>query len=288
MMVSSVGGFGSDGAAVQPGRAIVAAVLAIACVASAAADRRQENHRLFASDASLGIIEIDPADGSVLNTYPAPARQGTADGMAFDGNQLWYLSGSFESNTLYKLNPADGQVLASYDLPNSSFRNGLAAQNGLVYILDWSAITQDITVFDPELPGVVAMLDIDAENPGAPAISGGLAAIAEPNALLVTTALSGELLEIDSASGRINRRFAHAQGAGAQGLAVVDGLIYLARNSSNTLSVFDRDGNLQRQLQISAAIGMQSLAGDEGTRANSLFTDGFEAAAELTNSLSAR
>lgn len=223
-------------------------------------------NRLFATSANLGIVEIDPASGAVLNSFAAPVNQGVSDGLAFDGTTLYYLSGSWASNTLYALDPDSGAVATSFALPASGFRNGLAALNGLVYILDWGILTQDITIFDPAAGAVAGTLDIDGVNPGAPLIGGGLAGIHGPDALLVTTnPTSGpyEILEIDAATGQITARFVHGLGAGAQGVAALDGQIYVGLNTGNTITVYDRDGAVQRTLTVPGAVGFQSLGGDD-------------------------
>lgn len=263
-------------------RRIAGLALIIGFLAPAAAGQAGvvTNQRLFATDAERGIIEIDPADGRVLRAFATPAEQGVSDALAFDGSSLWYISGSRASNTLYQLNPDSGAELASFTLPSSRFRNGLAAQNGLVYILDWSVLTQAISVFDPVSATVVNTLDIDQINPDAPLVSGGLAAIGDPNALLVTTSQTAEILEINATTGRIDNRFAHGQG-GASGLAVVTGRIFLATNSGATLTIFDRAGRPQGSIEVADSIGMQSLAGDEGSAVaqdDPLFSDQFESA----------
>jgi glutamine cyclotransferase len=217
--------------------------------------------RLYGTAANLGVIEIDPIKGSILNTFAPPVAAGVADGLAYDGRHVYYLSGSRAPNALYQLDPGTGATSANQSLPASAFRNGLAALDGYVYILDWSAITQDITVWDPEQRRVVRTLDLDGANADLPAISGGLAAIRGPDALLVTTAMSNELLEIHPATGRVTRRFTHGL-AGALGVAAIGNRIYIGTNTSAELRIFSRAGQLQTSLPVSGAIGFQSLAGD--------------------------
>lgn len=177
--------------------------------------------RLFATAANLGIVEIDPVKGTILNTFHPPSQQGVADGLTYDGSRLFYLNGSRESDLLYELDPATGTTLGTTSLPESSFRNGLAALRGSINILDWSAITQDISVWDTARGRIARTLDIDGANPEAPLIAGGLAAISGHDALLVTTAQTGEVLEVNPTSGRITRRFAHGM-QGVLGIAVID------------------------------------------------------------------
>jgi DNA-binding beta-propeller fold protein YncE len=228
-------------------------VTAAACVAP--------RPRLYATAANLGIVEIDPIKGTILRTFQAPSQQGVADGLAYDGSRLYYINGSRESDRLYELDPDVGTVLDITALPESSFRNGLAALQGSIYILDWSAITQDISVWDTSRGRIARTLDIDGANPGVPLISGGLAAISGPDALLVTTAQTNEVLEVNATTGRITHRFAHGM-PGVLGIAVIDNEIYLGSNTSSSLAVFSRGGLRQRTVPVADAIGFQSLAGD--------------------------
>ena len=223
-------------------------------------------HRLFATSANLGIIEIDPDTGAILNTFSAPVQQSVSDGLAFDGTTLYYLSGNWAPNTLYALNPDTGAVETTYTLPDSAFRDGLAYLNGMIYILDWSVLTQQLTIFDPDSGSVIGVLDIDAANPDPPSIKGGLAGITAPDALLVTASdLDDEVLEIDPNTGLITHRFTHSQGSGVEGAAVVNGQIYLGANTSSDLTIYLRDGTPQGSITIPGSIGIQSLGGDDTT-----------------------
>ena len=221
-----------------------------------------QSHRLFATSVGLGIIEINPDTGAVLNSFTAPANQGVSDGLAFDGTNLYFLNGISVSDTLYVLNPDTGSVVTTHSLSPSSFRNGLAYLNGLIYILEWSVLSQDIIVLDPSSGTVVKTLDIDGVNPEAPLISGGLASITNPDALLVTTSQTQEVLEIDPATGVITNRFTHNR-SGTLGAATIDGQIYLGANTSATIDIFDRSGNTQGAITVPGSIGIQSLGGDE-------------------------
>lgn len=218
--------------------------------------------RLFGTSAGLGIVEINPATGVIIHSFATPLRQGVADGLTFDGVYLYYLSGSWDPNTLYVLNPSTGGVEKTYTLPPNSFRNGLAYLNGLIYILEWGALSQNIAVFNPQSGTVVGVLDIDGANPGAPLISGGLAGITGPDALMVTTASTKELLEINPTTGKITNRFVHNQ-LGTAGAAVVAGRIYLAPNAGSAIQIFLRNGTSQGSITIPGAIGFQSLGGDD-------------------------
>ena len=244
--------------------AVFNATLAINNVSSSpqARSANMQAHRLFATSANLGIVEIDHSTGAVLRTFAAPVNAGVGDGLAFDGTYLYYLSGSWAPSTLYTLNPTTGSVVMTHTLPAGSFRNGLAYLNGLIYILDWGVLTQDIIVFDPRSGGVVNTLDINGANPGAPLISGGLAGITDPDALLVTTSQTNEVLEINPTTGVIANRFTHGR-SGTLGAAVADGLIYLGANTSSVIQMFARNGDPRGSITVTGSIGIQSLGGDD-------------------------
>ena len=183
------------------------------------------------------------------------------DGLAFDGTTLYYLSGSWDGNALYALDPASGPVGATFILPALGFRSGLACLNGLVYILERGSLGQYIPVLNPETGTIADKLDFDGANLGAPRISGGIAGITNPDALLVTTALTNEVLELDPVTAVITSRFAHGR-MGTLGVATAYDLIFLGANTSRDLQVFIRGGELMETITIPDSVGVQSLGGD--------------------------
>jgi DNA-binding beta-propeller fold protein YncE len=90
------------------------------------------------------IYQIDPADGTVLQSFPAPA--GRHRGLAWDGSHLWY--SSHETARIYRLDPADnGNVVLEFASPGSRPRgltwdgthlwhNDAAVSSPVVYRLD--------------------------------------------------------------------------------------------------------------------------------------------------------
>ena len=181
--------------------------------------------------------------------------------MAFDGTTLYYLSGSWDGNALYALGPASGPVRATFILPALGFRSGLVCLNGLVYILERGSLGQYISVLNPETGAIADRLDFDGANLGAPRISGGLAGITNPDALLVTTPLTNEVLELDPVTTVITNRFAHGR-MGTLGVATAYDLIFLGANTSRDLQVFTRGGDLMETITIPDSAGVQSLGGD--------------------------
>ena len=90
---------------------------------------------------------------------------------------------------------------------------------------------------------------------------GGLEGITNPDALLVTTALTNEVLELDPATGEITNWFTHGR-MGTLGVATAYDLIFLGANTSRDLQVFSRDGELKATITIPDSVGGQSLGGD--------------------------
>jgi hypothetical protein len=220
--------------------------------------------RLFATSSTvgLGLIEIDPQSGSVLNVLQDHPRA-VWDGLAFDGTHLWFLG--LDRDTIFKLDADNGATIDSYALtPSSNFRSGLAYLNGLLYTLDYEAANQDITVFDPSVGAIVGSLDFNGVNSAPPLLlERGLSGITGPDALLVGTGFTSELLEIDPTSGLITNRLQHAQSPALMGAAVVDGEIYLSTHTSPDIYVYNRSGSHLRTITVPGANGLQSLAGDD-------------------------
>ena len=220
--------------------------------------------RLFATSHTdgLGLIEIDPQIGGILNVLQDHPR-GVWDGLAYDGAHLWFLG--LDRDTIFKLDPTSGATIDSYALtPTSNFRSGLAYLNGLLYTLNYEATIQDIEIFDPSVGAIVGSLDFNGVNPGAPLLlERGLSAITGPDALLVGTGFTGELLELDPTSGLITNRFTHAQSPALMGAAVLDGEIYLSTHTGPDIYVYNRSGDYLRTISVPGANGFQSLAGSD-------------------------
>jgi VCBS repeat-containing protein len=233
--------------------------------------------RLFGTpiDGSGDLVEIEPLTGAELNRFaaPAPPSEGP-DGLAFDGSSLWFLSGlarrtpyegaepnaldeSTLASTLYQMDPDTGSVISSTTISaGTGYYDGLAALNGLIFILDHGA--SDIHVFDPGSGTVVATLDIDGLN--GVSIIGGLAGIHGPDALLATD-LSGWVYEIDPATGLVTGSFAAPVVEANAGLAVLGGQVYLGSYSSPHYTVVDRTGTLLRVVDL--PYQLSALGGDD-------------------------
>jgi len=94
-------------------------------------------------DAGPVIYQLDPTDGSVQQSFSAPAADHR--GLTFDGADLWYSSDATE--TIYRLNPSTGAVLSFFASPGAEPRgltwdgatlwhNDSEGAGGTVYQLD--------------------------------------------------------------------------------------------------------------------------------------------------------
>ncbi len=217
------------------------------------------------------IVELDPQTGFELNRFAAPEATSTnGDGLAFDGNSLYYLNG-FGTNTLYQLDPTTGVVLSSTLIPRPTNQryDALAFLNGLLYIQD--SANDDILVFDPALGGVSTVLDINGVNPNTNLV-GGLAGAANPDRLIATVANGRSVIEINPLSGLITNSFSvtTASAGTYSGVGVLDGNIFLgssrvstatALSITSSLDVFHRDGSLLRTITL--PYGVSSFGADD-------------------------
>lgn len=225
----------------------------------------EPNDRLFAtstgSAGALGIIEIDPQNGDILNRFDAPALAGVRDGLAFDGNRLWFIGSEVGTDTIYEMDPDTGIVLQTHNVGGMTGFDGLAALDGRIYLLD-SFIENAIVVYNPTTRTVERTLNVP-EN-----ISGGLTAITGPDALLVTDTFSQEIYEIaipspTTSTVTIVRTWTQNLGIGDLGLATVGGNIYVALNTSGDIGIYNRLGGRVGTITVPGSIGMQSLGGDD-------------------------
>ncbi len=229
--------------------------------------------RLFAvpNNNRSQIVELDPQTGTELNRFAAPEPTSVnGDGLAFDGNSLYYLNG-FGTNTLYRLDPTTGIVLDSTLIPRPTNQryDALAFLNGLLYIQD--SANDDILVFDPALGGVSTVLDINSVNPNTNLV-GGLAGATNPDRLIATVANGRSIVEINPLSGLITDSFSvTTTSAGTySGVGVLDGNIFLgssrvstatALSVTSSLDIFNRDGSLLRTITL--PYGVSSFGADD-------------------------
>lgn len=220
--------------------------------------------RLFATplDGTNQIVELDPDTGEELIRFFAPeAISGTSDGLSFDGTNLYYISGA-GSDMLYEIDLSSRRVTDQDPITAGSGNyDGLASLGGLVYILDRTAI--DIHVYDPATDTVINTLDINAINPTVSPLAGGLAAIANPDRLVVTEAGGSRVHEIDPLTGIITATFVPGTLSAGRyfGAAVINNEIYLGSGMDPSYDVFTRQGLFVRNVTLPYAVS--SLGGDD-------------------------
>ncbi len=227
--------------------------------------QKSPGYRLFVKDVfDENIIEVDPQTGAILNSIPMPTSNtfGFNTGLAFDGTSLWLLAGPIGNDTIYQLDPDTGTVLDVHNLGGTSEWDGLAYLNGLLYLQD-NFIDNRITVYDPVSRVIVDTLNVGSIN--GIDISGGLAAIKGPDALIATSTFGDEIYEINPTNGQVVNIWNTGMTTTEYGVAVLDGEIYVGEFISDTLRVFDRNGIIQRTVQLSlvGAEGVLALGGDD-------------------------
>ena len=219
-----------------------------------------QSDRLFAvKDDGFGlvqIVELNPVTGEEINSLSPPETLSPgSQGLAFDGNSLFFVNDNGFSTELWELNPDTGEVRDSDFISGSGGFNGLAALDGKVYILDGG---DSIIEFDPVNDIVTKTLDIDAINNGV-SLGGGLGAITGPNALLAIDFNSPEVLEINPTTGAITNSFPISYPS--DGIAVINNEIYVGKNDiSPQIEVFDRSGTSQRTIDFD--YNVSALGGD--------------------------
>ena len=85
---------------------------------------------------SGAILKIDPTDGSIIDSFPAPdaltpSHRINGLSIAEGGDSLLYVNGGVNGNNLYRLDPDDGSILSIESLPGfGPFRGGLSFESG--------------------------------------------------------------------------------------------------------------------------------------------------------------
>ncbi len=229
------------------------------------------------------LVEVDPVTGAIVNELSVPAGvAGTDGGLAFDGTTLWALDTT--SDTIYGLNPDTGELLSTHVLnlvsstgvPASGF-TGLAALNGLLYVLD-AGNDNTIYGYNPTAQTATGSFPVGAGSGQGIVLDGGLGAITGPDALLVANLLTDQVYVINSATGEITDTI-NTGITRKTGLASANGEIFVGDFDSEDIAVFGRDGQALRTLDVNSvqvAFGSLALGGDDvpGTiRTDSRFID---------------
>ena len=228
-------------------------------------------YRMFVKDVfGDNILEIDLQTGTTLNTIPIPAALGTGsdfdNGMAFDGTSLWLTGGSLAPNSLYKIDPDNGAVLETHFVSTFgvSSWDGLAWLNDQLYLLSGS-VNSVIAAYDPVQRRITSTLDIDSINSVSLTIWKGLAGIKGPDRLVATTVLGDLIVEIDPRTGVITNQWQRGINSTPYGIGAANGEIYIGEFLNGLVEVYDRQGTLQRIMDVNLASieGLAALGGDD-------------------------
>jgi outer membrane protein assembly factor BamB len=214
--------------------------------------------RLFAVSTTDGehIYELNPATGAITNQLPAPELLGAPGtpmpiGLAFAGGNLFLLSGT-SSQTLWELDPDTGAVVDSDPISTAPDFDGLALIGNTAYFLNHTL--SQIVSFDTLSDTFTQTFTID------PLVIGGLAAAANPPALIVTVGATS-LAEINPESGQITNTF---QQSGSPlelfGVAVIGEEVYVGAGTTNVIQRYRRTGEFLGAIMPPFAVS--ALGGD--------------------------
>ena len=173
---------------------------------------------------SSALFKLDPADGTVLDSFPAPGSS-IGLGLAHDGTYLYVTNSDFttQPETIFVVDPADGSIVTSYADPGSpsGSTTGLAYLSGSLYAID--DVTEIITELDAADGTVLNSFAI-----GATGVIRGLAS--DGTNLVTYENLSDTYLVVSPVDGSIIESFfLPAQGARSAlvtGLAFDGGTLY--------------------------------------------------------------
>ena len=189
--------------------------------------------RLFAAGGSGGamtIYEIDPTDGSALNSFAAPqaAINSGYQGLAVGPDSLFYVDANdWLTPTLWELDPDTGAVIDADPLTFGAIYviKGLAYLDGLLYI---QYMPDQVAVWDPASDAFVRTLTISAVVMGGLTGAGDLGVLFDSNA-------AGEIIAIDPTDGSVLNTFATGLGALDGGLAYAGGELLAVGTSIGSL-----------------------------------------------------
>jgi hypothetical protein len=168
----------------------------VVCQPEGACGLAYDGHSLFfvdATDLSQRIYELNPVDGRVWNSFPAPAAG--IDGLAFDNGILYAVS--FDEDTIYQVDTFNGQVLGSATV-DADLIGGLGAGGGRLFATD--ALNAEVLEIDPSSGAVVQRFPTESTFPTGLAVVNGK--------LFVTEFGLSRLLQINPDSGENEAEFA--------------------------------------------------------------------------------
>jgi glutamine cyclotransferase len=142
--------FGGEGKlqAFEPASGERVRALDVACDAGTAFDGRY----LF-QIADNRIQKIDPENGAVLSTIPAPGG-GRDSGLTWAEGTLWV--GQYRDRTIHQIDPATGAILRTIE--SNRFVTGVTWVDGELWHGTWEGDESEIRQVDPETGDVVTRL----------------------------------------------------------------------------------------------------------------------------------
>ena len=145
-------------------------VVAVALTLPAAGEAQEVLYGLDAANSQ--ILQIDPADGSVVNSFftPVLCRPEGPCGLAYSGISLYFVDATDPEQRIYELNPQDGTIWNSLPAPTNSV-DGLAYCGDMLYAM--SFLEDKIYKLDPKDGSVQAVLEPGVDLVGGLGAGGG-------------------------------------------------------------------------------------------------------------------
>ena len=134
-----------------------------------------------ATDRTRRVYEMNPADGTIWHSFPAPAD--AVDGLAFADGSLYALS--FVENRIYRLSLFDGEPLEVLEM-ETEVTGGLAAGEGRLFasrIVPLEA--PEVLEIDPQSGAVMQRLETPSVFPAGLAFLDGRLYVSDPEEGLV-------------------------------------------------------------------------------------------------------
>lgn len=207
--------------------------------------------RIFLLTSPFEISEISSVNGTVINIIPTPMpATGGADGLAFDGNYLYYITG-YEPSYYFKIDPADGSVVQTLNLA-IDFIDALGHSGNYLYAMSYGSATIYEIDFDA---GVV----VRSISPGV-ALGGGMS-FGGSRGTLFASDFTSAIYEIDLSSGEVINTITPTGTIYGLGYSEGAGLLFAQNISTNTTEAYNPETGA---VEYSLASGFSpALASDE-------------------------
>ncbi|CUI59803.1 DUF6923 family protein [Achromobacter kerstersii] len=103
------------------------------------------------------IQKLDPANGKVLSTIPAPGGGGDS-GMAWADGSLWV--GQYQQRKIYQVDPGTGKVLRTID--SNRYVTGVTWVDGQLWHGTWENDASELRRLEPDTGAVLESVDMPA------------------------------------------------------------------------------------------------------------------------------